>query len=150
MSSTRRKARATPSKHGTMVAARKRKRVKAKPSIVSEPFAEEGQSAKALALSAPASAKQRRALTRPVTREWVLERLAENVRRAMQIEPVTLRGQPTGEFRHEGSVANRALELLGKELGLFVEKSESVNTHHVISGEPISEAKWEERYAKAR
>jgi len=33
---------------------------------------------------------------------------------------------------------------------LFVEKSESVNTHHVISGEPISEAKWEERYAKAR
>jgi len=148
MSSTRRKARATPSKHGTMVAARKRKRVKAKPSIVSEPFAEEGQSVKALALSAPASAKQRRALTRPVTREWVLERLAENVRRAMRIEAVTLRGVPTGEYRYEGSVANRALELLGKELGLFVERSESVNTHHVVSGEPITEAKWEEQYSR--
>jgi hypothetical protein len=100
----------------------------------------------------PALPKVKRARTaaEPATRAWVLERLAENVRRAMRIEAVTLRGVPTGEYRYEGSVANRALELLGKELGLFVEKSESVNTHHVISGEPISEAKWEERYAKAR
>jgi hypothetical protein len=100
----------------------------------------------------PALPKVRRARTsaEPATRAWVLERLAENVRRAMQIEPVTLRGLPTGEYRYEGSIANRALELLGKELGLFVERIESVNTHHVVSGEPITEAKWEERYTKAR
>ena len=74
--------------------------------------------------------------------------LVENVKRALQIEEVKLRGVPTGEYRYEGSVANRALELIGKELGLFVDRSESVNTHHVVSGEPITEAKWEERYAR--
>src|SRR5580704_2378787 len=101
-------------------------------------------------LPALPKAKRARTSAEPATRAWVLERLAENVRRAMRIEAVTLRGVPTGEYRYEGSVANRALELLGKELGLFVERSESVNTHHVVSGEPITEAKWEERYARPR
>jgi hypothetical protein len=101
-------------------------------------------------LPALPNAKRARTSTEPATRAWVLERLAENVRRAMRIEAVTLRGVPTGEYRYEGSVANRALELLGKELGLFVERSESVNTHHVVSGEPITEAKWEEHYARPR
>jgi hypothetical protein len=97
-----------------------------------------------------AATRSRRTPIGPVTRAWVLERLVENVKRAMQIEEVKLRGVPTGEYRYEGSVANRALELIGKELGLFVDRSESVNTHHVVSDEPITEAQWEERYASAR
>jgi len=39
--------------------------------------------------------KRARASAEPSTRAWVLERLAENVRRAMRIEAVTLRGVPT-------------------------------------------------------
>ncbi len=129
----------------------KKKRAKAAPRPRPAAPAEEAAAARAIRnLPALPKVKRARASAEPSTRAWVLERLAENVRRAMRIEAVTLRGVPTGEYRYEGSVANRALELLGKELGLFVEKSESVNTHHVISGEPISEAKWEERYAKAR
>jgi hypothetical protein len=55
-----------------------------------------------------------------VTREWVIEKLAENVERAMEpVAVVDRRGMPTGEYRHEGSVADKALELLGKELGMF-------------------------------
>lgn len=42
----------------------------------------------------------------------------------MQAAPVTDRdGMPTGEYRYDGSVANRALELLGKELGMFIDRS---------------------------
>lgn len=45
-----------------------------------------------------------------VDRAWVLERLIDNHNRAMQ--------------ESEGSVANRALELIGKEIGMFVERKE--------------------------
>jgi len=31
--------------------------------------------------------------------------------------------QETGEFVYDGSVANRALELLGKEIGMFIDRS---------------------------
>jgi hypothetical protein len=59
-----------------------------------------------------------------VNRLWVLERLRENVERSMQAKPVLDKeGQPTGEYRYEGAVANRALELLGKELGMFIDRS---------------------------
>jgi hypothetical protein len=44
----------------------------------------------------------------------------------MQEQPVlNSKGQPTGEYRYEGSVAIRALELLGREVGLFTARSES-------------------------
>jgi hypothetical protein len=57
-----------------------------------------------------------------VDREYVLQRLRENVERAMQIVPVRDRsGRETGNFKYDGMVANRALELLGKELGMFRE-----------------------------
>jgi phage terminase small subunit len=60
-----------------------------------------------------------------VSREWVLERLIENVDRAMQVEEIKKPdGTGTGEYKYEGSVANRALELVGKELGMFVERKE--------------------------
>lgn len=58
-----------------------------------------------------------------VDRAWILERLIQNAERAMQAEAVTDReGNKTGEYRYEGQVANRALELLGKEHGMFVER----------------------------
>lgn len=60
-----------------------------------------------------------------ISKAWVIERLRENAERAMQVEAVTDReGRETGEFRYEGSVANRALELLGKELGMFIDRRE--------------------------
>ena len=148
MSSKRDAARARPSKRGARAMSTKARRAKAKLTGRSKVSAEEPANAKALALIVSPQPRPRRTPAAPVTREWVLERLAENVWRAMKIEPVTLRGMPTGEYRYEGSVANRALELLGRELGLFVERSESVNTHHVVSGEPITEAKWEEQYSR--
>ena len=86
-------------------------------------------------------------IPRRVTRGWVLARLAENARRAMQGEPVLLRGLPTGEYRYDGSVVNRALELLGKELGLFRERQENSDLCHVISDQPLSEEEWEKRYS---
>lgn len=61
-----------------------------------------------------------------LTRQWVLERLVENANRAMQAEPPRDKeGNVVGEYKYEGSVANRALELLGKELGMFVERQET-------------------------
>lgn len=58
-----------------------------------------------------------------LTKTWVVEKLKLNVERALQEIPVLDgKGQPTGEYRYEGNVANRALELLGKELGMFSEK----------------------------
>ena len=58
-------------------------------------------------------------------RAWVLKHLIENVERAMQkVEVLDREGEGTGVYKYEGSVANRALELLGKEMGMFVERSE--------------------------
>ena len=52
-----------------------------------------------------------------------LRMLTENVRRAMQLEPVRDReGNPVGQYIYQGAVANKALELLGKELGMFQPK----------------------------
>jgi phage terminase small subunit len=60
-----------------------------------------------------------------LTKQWVLERLIENASRAMQAVPVMSKDGPTGEYKYDGSVANRSLELLGKELGMFVDRKES-------------------------
>lgn len=61
-----------------------------------------------------------------VSQDWVLRRLVENVERAMQNEPVKdSEGNETGIYTYQGHVANRALELLGKHLGMF--KADSPN-----------------------
>lgn len=83
-----------------------------------------------------------------ISRQWVIERLVENANRAMQAEAVMQDGKPSGEYRYEGSVANRALELLGKELGMFVERSENVNINHDVSDQPLSEDEWEAQHAR--
>jgi hypothetical protein len=41
----------------------------------------------------------------------------------MQTQPVRdNEGSPTGVYRYDGTVANRALELVGKHLGMFTDK----------------------------
>lgn len=59
-----------------------------------------------------------------ITQEWVLETLRENVERAMQHEPVIVNGVKTGEYVYQGAVASRALELIGKHIGMFIERKE--------------------------
>lgn len=64
-----------------------------------------------------------------ITADWVLESLKEVVERCMQAEPVMEKDSegnmvPTGEYKFEHSGANRALELLGKNLKLFTDKFE--------------------------
>lgn len=65
----------------------------------------------------------RRARRIGLSADWVVSKLVEQVGRAMQAEPVTdVQGKPTGEYRYEGAVANKALELLGRHLGMFQDK----------------------------
>jgi phage terminase small subunit len=72
-----------------------------------------------------AAVSERQVEKMAVDRAWVMAKLTENVQRAMQVEPVRDReGNPTGQYICQGGVANRALELLGKELGMFQPKPE--------------------------
>ena len=84
---------------------------------------------------------------RALTRDFVIERLMENVNRAMQATAVLgPDGEPTGEYKYDGSVANRALELLGKELGMFIDRSENVNANYAISDTPATQEEWAKRH----
>jgi phage terminase small subunit len=58
-----------------------------------------------------------------VNKAWVMERLKEIVERAMQAVPhLDHEGNPTGVYTYQGNVANKALELLGRELGMFAQR----------------------------
>lgn len=66
-----------------------------------------------------------------LSKEWILERLMWNAERALRGKPLVDRnGIQTGQFtgKPEGSVANRALELLGNHLGMWI--------HRVEEGQP--------------
>lgn len=55
-----------------------------------------------------------------LSQEWVICRLMENAERAMQLRQVLdEKGRPTGEYAYDGAVANRALELLGRHVGMW-------------------------------
>lgn len=71
---------------------------------------------------------ERAAASVQITKEWVLEQLIDNLRLAKE----------QGQL----APANRAAELLGKELGMFIDRSENLNTNvsYVISGEPVEDA----------
>ena len=68
-----------------------------------------------------------------LSRQWVIERLIKNVEKS--------EAQDNG-----GAVVNRALELLGKEIGMFVERIEQDQNVRVITDKPVTDAEWEERY----
>ena len=58
-----------------------------------------------------------------VDADWVVRRLVQNLQRAMQLVPVLdSEGNPIGEFRWSGAVANKALELLG--MGMLTDRQE--------------------------
>ena len=60
-----------------------------------------------------------------VSKAWILGMLKENVERAMGTKPVLDKdGAPTGYYEWNGHVANKGLELLGREIGMFVERHE--------------------------
>lgn len=60
-----------------------------------------------------------------VDKLWVVAQLVENVQMAKQAIPVmTSEGIETGEYEQNLTAANKALELIGKELGMFVERKE--------------------------
>lgn len=60
-----------------------------------------------------------------ISKTWVIDMLKENVERAMAVKPVLDRdGNETGTYEWNGHVANKALELLGREIGMFVERHE--------------------------
>jgi Phage terminase, small subunit len=83
-----------------------------------------------------------------VTKQWVIDRLVDNVNRAMQAVPVlNADGEPSGVFTWQGHVANKALELLGTELGMFVERSEMDQTIKILTDKPMSHEEWALRYA---
>jgi len=63
-----------------------------------------------------------------VDAKYVISGLLEVHKRCLQAEPVMVRGEDgmeeSGEFKFEHTGANKSLELLGKHLGLFVERKE--------------------------
>lgn len=70
-------------------------------------------------------AQQERSEKLSLSAEWVLERFKLISDRCIQGEPVLDReGNPTGEWRFDSSGANKATEMIGKHLGMFVEKHE--------------------------
>ena len=83
-----------------------------------------------------------------VDRAWVVRQMVENVNCAMQEVPVLDQdGKPTGVWKYEGHVANRGLELIGKNLGMFSETEKGLtenrykNLHFYLpndSGDPQS------------
>jgi phage terminase small subunit len=60
-----------------------------------------------------------------LTKEWIIQQLMENVAMAKQAEPVRdSEGNETGEYKQNLPAANKALEMLGTEIGMFIKKAE--------------------------
>lgn len=63
---------------------------------------------------------QKREKRTEITQDWVLTNLKNVAERCMQAESLIDReGNPTGNWRFDAHGANKALELLGKHLGMF-------------------------------
>ena len=60
--------------------------------------------------------------------KWVLDNLRDVAERCLQAEPVLdSKGLPSGEWKFNAMGANKALELIGKHLGLFKDVQEVSN-----------------------
>lgn len=72
-----------------------------------------------------------------LTAEYVLASLQNVAERCQQAQPVLDReGNPTGEYRFDSSGANKALELLGKHLALFVDRVQHEGNFSLVLGGP--------------
>lgn len=67
---------------------------------------------------------QQRAKDTGITANYVLSSLKTVAERCMQAEQVIIKGKPTGQYVFDSMGANKALELLGKHLKLFTDKTE--------------------------
>ena len=68
-----------------------------------------------------------------MTPTYILDKLRENLDRALQGRPVYNRdGEPTGEWQYNGSVANKALELLGRHLRMWSDDGQTVKIDKVL------------------
>ena len=88
-----------------------------------------------------------------LTQDWVINKLVENVERAMSAVPVRdNRGEPTGEYTYQGSVANKGLELLGKYLGIagFATTVTNDNRTLNLNGLNVDELKALASYVRSR
>lgn len=86
--------------------------------------------------------------TAGIDKAWVMARLQENISRSMQAEPVRdSDGNAIGEYAYNASAANRALELIGKELGMFVDRKD-ITVRKPIS--EMTEAELLQLYTEAR
>ena len=82
-----------------------------------------------------------------LNKEFVINGLIEVVKRGMQPKAVFRKGKLVA-YRFNPAAAIRALELLGREIGMFSGRVEQDQNLRVISGEPLTEAEWEARYAR--
>ena len=89
-------------------------------------------------------AQAERAARTKVDQDWVVHRLQSVVERCMQTKDVLDReGNRTGEYTFNAAGANKALELLGKHLGIFKEKVEVKASYVVRLPEPAPDtATW--------
>lgn len=69
-----------------------------------------------------------------VDREWVLARLIENAKAHQATNP---------------AASNTALSLIGKEIGMFVERTENININHDVTDEPATEDEWAAEHARS-
>lgn len=78
-----------------------------------------------------------------VDADFVVRMLVENVQRSMQaVAVVDAEGNPIGEYRYNGAVANKSLELLGRHLGMFTDRQEiehSVRPEHNFLGNLLAQ-----------
>lgn len=91
-------------------------------------------------------AMEERAKRNQLSADWVLRKLKENTERCMQLEPVINKdGSFDGVYKWEPAAANRSLELIGKHIGMFVDRVEhsgSIDTKSKLQN--ISSEKLEE------
>ena len=65
-----------------------------------------------------------------LTRQYTIEALVENTEKALGRHPVKIGADGNEEFVYRGDVANRALQMLGAELQMFIPKSEVTHRKH--------------------
>jgi phage terminase small subunit len=80
-------------------------------------------------MEAVSKAQKARSERTEIDADYILTRLDEIIERCLQHKEVLdRRGNPTGQYIFDPSSANRALELLGKHLSLWIDRSEIVVT----------------------
>lgn len=85
--------------------------------------------------------QQKRAEQLQLDAQWVLRRLRDISDRCMTAEPVmafnyeSKQLEETGEYKFDSQGANKATELIGKHLGMFVDKQEITGRLVMFKGE---------------